>query len=84
LANHVAERWSDAVIRAIRTFYTSVGIDILLAIGAGLTLLLNGGDPMTPAFWIAVLGLVVRSTVTGIATYFVRLKLPPKNSQPTL
>ena len=84
MGDHVAERWSDAIVRALRTFYTSVGVDILLAIGVGLTLMLNGGDVMSPAFWLAVLGLVVRSTVTGIATYFARLKLPPRNTQVTL
>ena len=76
---HVSEQWGDAVIRGLRTFYTSVGVDILLAIGAGLTMLLNGGDPMTPAFWVAVAGLIVRSIVTGVATYLARLKMPPRN-----
>lgn len=76
---HIEERWTDAVIRAARTFYTSVGIDILTAIGVGLTLLLQDGDPMSPLFWSLVAGLVVRSAVTSIATYFVRLKITPKN-----
>lgn len=78
-AKHVDEQWVDAVVRALRTFYTSVGVDIVVAIGVGLTLLLNDMDPMSPLFWAAVAGLVVRSTVTGIATYFARLKLTPKN-----
>lgn len=83
MANHVAEQWGDAVIRALRTFYTSVGVDILVSIGAGLMLLLNGGDVMSPAFWVAVLILITRSTLTGIATYFARLKLPPRNADVT-
>ena len=77
MGTHAAGQWSDAVIRALRTFYTSVGVDILVAIGAGLTILLNGGDPMTPAFWAAFAALVVRSIATSIATYWARLKLPP-------
>lgn len=75
---HVDEKWFDAAVRAMRTFYTSVGVDIAVAIGAGILLALNSGDVMTPAFWVGVLALVVRSTVTGIATYFVRLKVTPK------
>lgn len=81
MADHAADnRWSDAAVRALRTFYASVGIDILVAIGVGVTALLQNQDPMTPGFWVMVAGLVVRSIVTGIATYFVRLKFPPKET----
>lgn len=76
---HVDERWTDAVVRAARTFYTSVGVDIAVAIGVGLTVLLRDGDVMSPIFWSMVAALVVRSIVTGVATYFVRLKVTPKN-----
>jgi hypothetical protein len=59
-------------------------VDIFVAIGVGAIVLLNSGDPMTPAFWLGFAALVVRSAATGIATYFARLKLPPRNSQTTL
>lgn len=74
---HVTEQWSDAVTRALRTFYASVGMDILVAIGAGLVILLNTGDPLSPVFWLAFAALVVRSVLTALATYWARLKLPP-------
>jgi hypothetical protein len=70
--------WVDAVVRAWRTFYVSVGVDILATIGAGLMTLLDGNDVLTTAFWLAALGLVSRSIVTGLATYWIRLKFPPK------
>jgi uncharacterized membrane protein len=71
--------WVDAIIRAWRTFYVSVGVDILMAIGAGLLILLDGEvDILSPIFWTGVLTLALRSVVTGIATYWVRLKFPPK------
>lgn len=70
--------WVDAIVRAWRTFYVSVGIDILAAIGVGLATMMDGGDVMSLAFWTGVAGLVVRSILTGIATYWVRLKFPPK------
>lgn len=72
--------WVDALIRAWRTFYVSIGVDILTAIGAGLLLMLDGADLMSPIFWTGVLTLALRSVVTGIATYWVRLKLPPKRT----
>lgn len=70
--------WVDAIIRALRTFYVSVGVDILTAIGAGLLLMLDGADLMSPIFWTGVATLALRSVVTGVATYWVRLKFPPK------
>lgn len=79
MGQHVDQKWYDAAVRAARTFYTSVGVDILVAIGAGALLLLNDGDVMSPVFWVGLLALVVRSVVTGLATYFVRLKIAPRN-----
>jgi hypothetical protein len=76
-AKSLTEQWGDGFIRALRTFYASVGMDILVAIGAGLLLLLEG-DPMSPTFWLAFGALVVRSALTGVATYWMRLKFPPK------
>lgn len=70
---------ADALIRAGRTLWTSVGVDAAVAIGAGTLLLLDGGDPTNPVFWGALGALVVRSVVTSVATYFARLKVTPKN-----
>lgn len=80
---HWSDRVGDALVRAGRTFWTSVGVDIFVAIGVGMIVLLNSGDPMTPAFWLGFAALVVRSAATGIATYFARLKFPPKNADVT-
>jgi hypothetical protein len=79
MADHVkpwAERFSDAFIRAWRTFYVSIGIDILASFGTGVLLIMADADVLSPVFWLAVLGLLVRSTVTGLATYWVRKRLP--------
>lgn len=71
----------DAWVRACRTFYTLVGIDILFAVGTGLNGALNDGmDVMSGEFWVFALGLVVKSLVAGIATFFLRLRVTPKNS----
>lgn len=69
---------ASALERALRTLWVSVGVDAAIAFGTGLTLMLNGADVMTLAFWGAVGALAVRSLVTSVATYFVRLKIQPK------
>jgi uncharacterized membrane protein len=82
VADHVlswAERTSDAFVRAWRTFYVSIGVDILAAVGTGILLMLDGADMLSPAFWMAVLALLLRSIVTACATYWVRQKFPPAN-----
>lgn len=66
----------DALRRALATFYVSVGVDVAASIGVGLYQALATGDPTTGAFWLGVLGLVAKSLVTGVATFFIRLKFP--------
>jgi uncharacterized membrane protein len=83
MADHVAswaERVSDATVRAWRTFYVSIGVDILAAIGTGILLMVDGADVLSATFWLGVLALAVRSTVTAAATYWVRHKFPPVNA----
>lgn len=71
---------SDALIRAWRTFYTAVGLDILLLLGAGLSSLLDSGvDVTSGAFWASAGVLAIKSILTGVATYLLRLKVTPKN-----
>lgn len=80
MADHVkswGERFSDAFIRAWRTFYISIGVDILASVGTGVLLMVDGADMLSPAFWLAVLALLLRSTLTALATYWVRKKFPP-------
>jgi uncharacterized membrane protein len=85
MADHVkpwAERFSDAFIRAWRTFYVSIGIDILTAFGTGLLLIVADADMLSATFWLAVLALLLRSTVTGLATYWVRKKFDRVDTPP--
>lgn len=84
MADHIAVKESsvktDALVRAARTFYTAVGVDILALIGVGLTDLLSSGTPVTAAaFWSLAGVLVVKSILTGVASYLLRLKVTPKN-----
>lgn len=71
---------NDALVRAWRTFYTAVGLDILILIGAGLSSLMESGVDITSGvFWTAAGVLVLKSVLTGLATYLLRLKITPKN-----
>ena len=69
----------DALIRAWRTFYVSVGVDIAALIGTGLMDLLTTADVSSKVFWIAAGVLIVKSILTGVATFLLRLKVTPKN-----
>ena len=84
MSKHIAIKESavstDAFVRAWRTFYTAIGTDILILIGVGLSALLDSGaDVTSPVFWAGAGVLVVKSILTGVATYLLRLKVTPRN-----
>lgn len=70
---------ADALQRALRTLWQGFGTDALIAIGAGLSILLVGGaDVLSGAFWVGLGVLVVKSFLTALASYLQRLKSAPK------
>ncbi|POH58931.1 hypothetical protein [Arthrobacter glacialis] len=69
---------ADAIQRALRTLWQGFGTDALIAIGAGLMLLLNSGDVLSPVFWGAVGVLVIKSVLVALASYLQRLGKAPK------
>lgn len=68
---------ADAVQRALRTLWQGFGTDALIAIGAGLVLLLDGGDVLSPVFWGAVAVLIIKSVLVAFASYLQRLRKAP-------
>ena len=76
----VSTQWKllDALDRAWRTFYTLVGVDLLLALGNGLTQALNEKDPFTGAFWQFVVLLAVKSVLAAVASFLLRYAKQPK------
>lgn len=68
---------ADALQRALRTLWQGFGIDALIAIGAGLLLLLDGGDVLSPVFWGGVLVLIIKSLLVSLASYLQRLRKAP-------
>ena len=75
-----ASQWKflDALDRAWRTFYTLVGVDMLLALGNGLTQVLQEKDPMTGAFWQFVLLLLIKTVIAAVASFLLRYARQPK------
>ncbi len=71
---------SDALERALRTLWVAVGVDIVTAIGVGLTTLMTQFEVTSGAFWTGLGVLTLKSVLTAVASYFVRLKVTPKNT----
>lgn len=73
---------ADALQRAVRTLWQGFGTDALVAIGAGLVLLLGDVEVTTTAFWAALGVLILKSFLTALASYLQRLKNAPKPVEP--
>lgn len=79
-AKHLApSKYADALERAWRTLWQGFIIDALVLIGGGLTLLLETGNVLEPAFWTALAILVLKSFLVSGASYLARLKRIPKS-----
>ena len=75
----------DALNRALRTLYVAFGADALLLIGTGLLSLLDKIDVSQGEFWVALGILVVKSVLSALGSYLLRLKVAPKpDPAPTL
>jgi hypothetical protein len=68
----------DALNRFWRTLYVAFGADALVLIGAGLLELLNAVDVSTAAFWTGAGILAVKSILSALGAYLLRLKVAPK------
>lgn len=67
----------DARDRALRTLYTSLGVDLLVAGGAVLTDWASTADLTSGAAW-TLLGLTLGKTaLTALGSYLVRLRVAP-------
>jgi len=71
---------SDAVNRAVRTFWQGIGFDAATAIGAGTLILVNNVPVESEVFWQSIGVLVLKSVVVSAASYLARLKLAPKTT----
>lgn len=67
----------DALNRAARTLYTAFGADALILIGFGLMELLNSVEITAQAFWVGLGILIIKSLLTALGSYLLRLKKAP-------
>jgi hypothetical protein len=75
----------DALNRAARTLYTAFGADALILIGAGLLTMLDTVDISSTTFWMGLGLLIVKSVLTALGSYLLRLKKAPRvDPNPTL
>jgi hypothetical protein len=80
MAEHVQEtKYSDALNRAWRSFQQNILIDAMVAVGAGLTILIGEADVTSATFWSAVGVLVLKSVLVSTASYLHRLKSDPNS-----
>ena len=81
MAEHVdTSVQADAINRGLRTLWTGFGVDAATAIGAGILLLINEVDVNSELFWTSAGVLVLKSVVTALASYLVRLKVAPRTA----
>lgn len=69
----------DALVRAWRTLYVGFILDALTVIGAGIANLVLKYEVTTQAFWDALWLLVLKSFLTALGSYLLRLAVTPKN-----
>jgi len=81
MGRHVADNpvRTDARVRALRTLWTSLGIDLAVALGVVLTTWITDADLSNPAAWTTLAVLVGKSLIECVAAYLVRLKVTPSN-----
>ena len=82
MADHAAitsnAKFLDALDRAWRTLWQGFILDALVAVGAGLMVMLETGDLTSPVFWSAVGLMVGKSFAMSLASFLARLKVDPK------
>ena len=67
---------ADAKSRSWRTLVQGLAVDVLFAIVAA-TAMLTGNDPLVKETWIAFGALLLKSVLSAIVSYFMRLKVTP-------
>lgn len=79
MGTHTAknETRADARDRALRTLWTSLGIDAVVAVGLVLNDWISTADITDGTAWAALGVLVGKSVIHSIASYVVRLKVAP-------
>jgi hypothetical protein len=72
---------ADAKSRSWRTLAQGLAFDVMAAIVAAVALL-SGADPFVRETWIAFGVLLLKSVVSAVISYFMRLKIQPTIKTP--
>lgn len=64
--------------RAKRTFTQGVGLDVAIAVAAALLVWLPEADVLDGTAWVILGTAVLKTVLTAIASYVMRLKVSPK------
>lgn len=68
----------DAQQRASRTFWSGLAVDVLIAVAGTLLLALADSDLVwTVGYWAGLGTLLVKTILTGAASYALRYWAPP-------
>jgi hypothetical protein len=63
--------------RAVRTFFLGLGLDLAVAAATALLTWLPGADLSTRAAWIILATTLIKTILSTIGSYVLRLKLQP-------
>lgn len=68
---------TDARERSVRTFVQGLVVDVVLAIAAVLLVWLPDADLSAREAWLVLGTSLVKSVLTAVASYVMRIKLAP-------
>lgn len=63
--------------RAVRAFFTGLGIDVAIAIATALLVWLPAADLATKTAWIILATTLAKTVLSSVGSYVLRLKLAP-------
>ena len=72
---------ADAKSRSLRTFVQGLAVDVIFAIVATIAMLTDM-DPFVKETWILFGALLLKSVLSAIVSYFMRLKIQPTIKTP--
>lgn len=63
--------------RGRRTLWQGLGIDVAIAVAMALLMWLPDADLASRDAWLILASIVIKSGLTALASFIVRLKVPP-------
>jgi hypothetical protein len=70
--------------RALRTFYTGLGLDVAVAVAAALLAWLPAADVADRTAWLVLLASLLKTVLQAVASYIIRLRVTPAEEAPLI